>query len=91
MLEALTPRAEKVVLVADLVGTAVFAIEGAISAMRSNLDLLSKWLRRCALLPTHMQECAGLCRHCSTSIVSWGENQRRNSSLDDSPINCRLY
>lgn len=27
-------------LVADLVGTAVFAVEGAISAMRSNLDLL---------------------------------------------------
>ncbi|MBK5418336.1 TRIC cation channel family protein [Pseudomonas sp. TH31] len=27
-------------LVADLLGTAVFAVEGAISAMRSNLDLL---------------------------------------------------
>lgn len=34
------PRVEKIVLVADLVGTAVFAVEGAISAMRSNLDLL---------------------------------------------------
>ncbi|MGY2262566.1 trimeric intracellular cation channel family protein [Pseudomonas sp. SDO55104_S430] len=33
-------RVEKIVLVADLVGTAVFAIEGAISAMRSGLDLL---------------------------------------------------
>jgi hypothetical protein len=63
VLEALTPHAEKIVLVADLLGTAVFAIEGAISAMRSNLDPLSKWLRCCAPLPTHMQECAGLCRH----------------------------
>jgi uncharacterized membrane protein YeiH len=36
----LKPRVEKIVLVADLVGTAVFAVEGAISAMRSNLDLL---------------------------------------------------
>ncbi|MBV6822838.1 trimeric intracellular cation channel family protein [Pseudomonas sp. PD9R] len=34
------PRVEKIVLVADLAGTAVFAIEGAISAMRSGLDLL---------------------------------------------------
>ncbi|WP_256672624.1 trimeric intracellular cation channel family protein [Pseudomonas sp. C1C7] len=34
------PRVEKIVLFADLVGTAVFAIEGAISAMRSGLDLL---------------------------------------------------
>ncbi|NWA04854.1 trimeric intracellular cation channel family protein [Pseudomonas gingeri] len=33
-------RVEHVVLVADLVGTAVFAIEGAVSAMRSGLDLL---------------------------------------------------
>lgn len=34
------PRVEKIVLVADLAGTAVFAIEGAITAMRSGLDLL---------------------------------------------------
>ncbi|MFW9078837.1 trimeric intracellular cation channel family protein [Pseudomonas sp. P2757] len=33
-------RVERVVLVADLAGTAVFAVEGAIAAMRSQLDLL---------------------------------------------------
>lgn len=33
-------RVEWIVLVADLVGTAVFAVEGAIAAMRSQLDLL---------------------------------------------------
>ncbi|WP_224794767.1 trimeric intracellular cation channel family protein [Pseudomonas fluorescens] len=33
-------RVERIVLVADLVGTAVFAVEGAIAAMRSQLDLL---------------------------------------------------
>ena len=33
-------RVERIVLVADLAGTAVFAVEGAIAAMRSQLDLL---------------------------------------------------
>ncbi|MCM8742883.1 trimeric intracellular cation channel family protein [Pseudomonas koreensis] len=33
-------RVERVVLVADLAGTAVFAVEGAIAAMRAQLDLL---------------------------------------------------
>ncbi|KPA88260.1 putative membrane protein [Pseudomonas asplenii] len=33
-------RVEQVVLLADLAGTAVFAVEGAISAMRAGLDLL---------------------------------------------------
>ncbi|MFJ2987617.1 trimeric intracellular cation channel family protein [Collimonas sp. NPDC087041] len=33
-------KTETVVLAADLAGTLVFAIEGALSAMRSNLDLL---------------------------------------------------
>ncbi|WP_253756767.1 trimeric intracellular cation channel family protein [Pseudomonas fluorescens] len=33
-------RVERIVLVADLVGTAVFAVEGAIAAMLSQLDLL---------------------------------------------------
>ncbi|WP_186675642.1 trimeric intracellular cation channel family protein [Pseudomonas vanderleydeniana] len=33
-------RVEHVVLLADLAGTAVFAIEGAVSAMRAGLDLL---------------------------------------------------
>lgn len=36
----LRPRVEKIVLVGDLAGTAVFAIEGAITAMRAGLDLL---------------------------------------------------
>ncbi len=39
-LPGLKPRVERIVLVADLAGTAVFAIEGAITAMRSGLDLL---------------------------------------------------
>ncbi|MHB2241874.1 trimeric intracellular cation channel family protein [Pseudomonas monsensis] len=33
-------RVERIVLVADLAGTAVFAVEGAIAAMHSRLDLL---------------------------------------------------
>ncbi|WP_244294823.1 trimeric intracellular cation channel family protein [Pseudomonas helmanticensis] len=33
-------RVERIVLVADLAGTTVFAVEGAIAAMRSQLDLL---------------------------------------------------
>ncbi|KPC54649.1 trimeric intracellular cation channel family protein [Amantichitinum ursilacus] len=33
-------RAEKLVLMADLIGTVVFAIEGALTAMRAHLDLL---------------------------------------------------
>ncbi|WP_227232887.1 trimeric intracellular cation channel family protein [Pseudomonas sp. IAC-BECa141] len=33
-------RVERIVLVADLVGTAVFAVEGAIAAMHARLDLL---------------------------------------------------
>lgn len=33
-------RLDNIVLVADLAGTAVFAVEGAISAMRAQLDLL---------------------------------------------------
>ncbi|WP_249384248.1 trimeric intracellular cation channel family protein [Pseudomonas fluorescens] len=33
-------RVERIVLVADLAGTAVFAVEGAIAAMHSQLDLL---------------------------------------------------
>ncbi|WP_405124128.1 trimeric intracellular cation channel family protein [Pseudomonas sp. M20] len=33
-------RVERIVLVADLAGMAVFAVEGAIAAMRSQLDLL---------------------------------------------------
>jgi uncharacterized membrane protein YeiH len=36
----LRARVERVVLVADLAGTAVFAVEGAIAAMRAQLDLL---------------------------------------------------
>jgi uncharacterized membrane protein YeiH len=36
----LKPRTEVVVLAADLAGTCVFAIEGAIEAMRAGLDLL---------------------------------------------------
>ncbi len=37
-------RAEKLVLIADLVGTLVFAIEGALTAMRAHLDLLGVML-----------------------------------------------
>lgn len=36
----LRSRVERIVLAADLAGTAVFAVEGAITAMRSDLDLL---------------------------------------------------
>lgn len=38
--QGLPRRVENIVLVADLAGTAVFAVEGAISAMRAQLDLL---------------------------------------------------
>ncbi len=38
--QGLPRRLENIVLVADLAGTAVFAVEGAISAMRAQLDLL---------------------------------------------------
>lgn len=48
-------------LVADLVGTAVFAVEGAISAMRSNLDLLGVLIigRRCGVPPVAAALLAG--------------------------------
>jgi uncharacterized membrane protein YeiH len=36
----ITPKVETLVLAADLAGTVVFAIEGALSAMRGGLDLL---------------------------------------------------
>lgn len=39
-LRLMKTRVEHVVLLADLAGTAVFAIEGAVSAMRAGLDLL---------------------------------------------------
>ena len=38
--QGLPRRLENIVLVADLAGTAVFAVEGAISAMCAQLDLL---------------------------------------------------
>lgn len=39
-IQKIRPKVEAVVLAADLAGTVVFAVEGALTAMRSGLDLL---------------------------------------------------